>query len=479
MLLFAKRAIDGNRKRDWVLAGMFMCVMLLANAFGLTGLLISLLILLVVNQWRRAGNVILTFAGAYLVCCPFLPPSLFSAISKNQQLHGQVAYGPGSLTAVGLVLIGCATIWWACNRLKADWWVRFVSLLAWITVAIPLISTHLGRTFLPQPGRYKIEAEFFLCLFAVFAIKPLLQRWPVAIRSAIAITALGLAAEQVVSHRRFAKDVLRSADPAASIEYRVAGWTAQNLPNARVWYPGSLGQWANTWTDVQQMTGGSWSTAYNQVHQRIVSQSIYGTQPTDAENALIWLRSYGVQAFVVPGKQSPEFWKPISRPELFDGCEVLWAEDDTRICRVPGTSPSFARIVSRDSVVRHEPRDWSDVGEALRFDTSVAAEWHWRGTDAATIRGNIPAGKAVAIQVTHHPGWRAVINGKEIPIHKDGLGLMWLDSPCSGPCEIQLNYSGGWELWLCRFASVLTLIAVGAWLYRTRRIVTTRLPQVS
>ena len=58
---------------------------------------------------------------------------------------------------------------------------------------------------------------------------------------------------------------------------------------------------------------------------------------------------------------------------------------------------------------------------------------------APSIRGNIPAGSAVAIQVTYHPGWHATANGKGIPVRRDGLGLMWLDLPVRDRAKFSWN----------------------------------------
>jgi hypothetical protein len=134
-------------------------------------------------------------------------------------------------------------------------------------------------------------------------------------------------------------------------------------------------------------------------------------------------------------------------------------------------------------VVKRNPKDWQDVSDVRRFnaalDMAAHADWQWNATDKATIRTTSPAGSAVSIQVSYHPGWHAIANGKSVPILRDGLGLMWLDSPCEGPCEVQLEYNGGWELILCRWISALTLIAIAAWIYRTLRRVRVRLPHES
>jgi hypothetical protein len=483
VVLFVVLAIQRRRIRYWLGAGVFMCVMLLSNAFGLTALLITLTCLLTALGWKHAFHAGVTAGCAYLICCPFLPPSLFFAVSENQQFRGVVTYNMGSLTAVSLILVGCVLILAASKRIAIDWWVRFVALFTWIMVAIPLIAAYLGRTFLPQSSRYKMEAEFGLCLLVAFALAPLIGRWPVPVRIAVGLLALSAAGEQIANHRRFAKNITMPAKVDSTIEYKVARWVEENLPDSRVWLPGSLSQWFNTWSDGQQMTGGSWSTAYNRVHERIMAQSIYVAEPKEAELVQIWLKAYGVQAFAVPGKQSPEFWKPFAKPELFDACDILWQENDTKICRVPAASASLTHVVDRGALVKRDPRDWHDTAEVQRFaaalDTATHAEWKWQGTGHATVRMIVPAGKVVSVQVNYHPGWHATSRGKSIPLHRDGLGLMWLDPACNGECEIQMAYNGGWELRLCRWVSIAVLLALSVWLYRTRRRVTMRLPQVS
>jgi hypothetical protein len=55
---------------------------------------------------------------------------------------------------------------------------------------------------------------------------------------------------------------------------------------------------------------------------------------------------------------------------------------------------------------------------------------------------------------------------------------MWLRPGCNGPCEIVLDYDGGWQLRLCRWLSWLALAAlaivpIGAFLRRKRALVRT------
>jgi hypothetical protein len=69
-------------------------------------------------------------------------------------------------------------------------------------------------------------------------------------------------------------------------------------------------------------------------------------------------------------------------------------------------------------------------------------------------------GQALSVQVSYHPGWHAHVQGRSVPVRRDGLGLMWMDPGCSGPCEVQLDYDGGWELRLCRYLSVAALLGL-------------------
>ena len=472
VILFFALALDRRKRRYWVGAGIAMGLTLLSNAFGLTMLAIAIVCFLLAREWQGFGRILLTGFCAYLVVCPFFPPSLFPAISVNQKLNGAVRYDVGSFTAIAIVIAGCLVLWSAFHRWRPGWWVAFVAYFAWITVAIPLIANAMHRTFLPQPARYKVEAELGLSLVVVFALRPLFERLPVQIKVGLALVGLAFAAEQVIDHRKFAKNILAPVETSSTIEYRVAKWADGNLAGTRIWLPGSLAQWFNTWSDRPQMTGSSWSTAYNPVHQRLITRFIYANTPEDANDVFLWLKAYGVSAAAIPGPASPEFWKALRRSDLFSGCEVLWREDDTTICRVPGVSGSLAHAVPRESLVRREPKDWHDTGKVSRFamalDQAPALGLRWNGTDEATISGDFLSGAALAIQVTHHPGWRATANGRRIPIHRDGLGLMWLDAPCAGPCQIRLEYIGGWESWLCRAASAFTILVLLFWIYRHR-----------
>ena len=87
-------------------------------------------------------------------------------------------------------------------------------------------------------------------MVCVFAVKPVVERLPKSMRVALALFSLCLAAEQVVSHRKFAKTVIRPVDVTPTIEYRTAKFAENEL---RVAYPGSMAIWLNAFSDASSI----------------------------------------------------------------------------------------------------------------------------------------------------------------------------------------------------------------------------------
>jgi hypothetical protein len=97
------------------------------------------------------------------------------------------------------------------------------------------------------------------------------------------------------------------------------------------------------------------------------------------------------------------------------------------------------------------------------------AAFQWQGRNRIHISTTASRGQAISVQVSYHPGWHATVAGRDCPLKPDALGLIWLTPECSGPCEVQLDYSGGWELRLSRLMSYAALAALLAILFVKRR----------
>jgi hypothetical protein len=235
--------------------------MTLASTFGpIEAAMVSIFLLRVADQrWIKHKIMLIGTLGicAYAMSAFSLPPSLISAVHAAS-VHGErQAWSLASLTALAIAVFGWIVLWQSLRKWSQNRWFQFTVLFAYMASYPPLIETYFHRELLPQPDRYKIEMEAGLALVAVFGLWPLVRKLPRSIGFGLLFLLLSLGAERVVSLRRFAKAILSSVDIKQTIEYRAAVWTQENLRGVRVMMPGSIAQWTNAFTDVQQFSGSS------------------------------------------------------------------------------------------------------------------------------------------------------------------------------------------------------------------------------
>jgi hypothetical protein len=472
-ILFLALAIRRRRLIYYAILVLLIALMALASDFGPVEVVLAALCLIAVLPRREYGrNALLTISAglfAYALVAPFLPPSMLLAI-RRASINAEGGWTMGSVTALAIVVLGWTILWLALEWWDTDWRLRFFALFAYLTSSLPMTAVYLHRQFFPQPIRYKMEMEMAIALVLVFGVRSLLAKAPAALKAGLLFLFLAIAGEQVASYRLFAGNIIQRADLTQTIEYRTALWASQNLPGIRVMLSGSIAFWANDFTDLWQFSGSSWSQAYSQVQQRGLAAMYNGgaTPQQDARVALAWLKAFGVGAIAVSGPNSQEFWKAFTHPAKFDGLlPVLWRQDDVTIYRVPQRTASLAHVVNETALVSHPPVRPSDTAEIEKYvatldDQSLpAAEFRWTGSNSIQIRTMASPEQAISVQVSYHPGWHAKAGNRTVDVRRDGLGLMWLRPECSGLCEIQLDYDGGWELRLCRylsFAAVFVLI---------------------
>jgi len=484
-IVFLTLSVRKRRPIYYAAAAVSIALATLASAFGTTVIAMAGLCLAFVLQRHGVrGAVVRTAAiGAYgwALGARFLPPSLLHAMREASKRGEDGNWTMGSLTALAIVTLGWVLLWRYLPRWTRDWRMQFVALFAYLVSSPPALATFLNRHVLPQPNRYKFEMEMAWSLLVVFALKPWIDRLPRAIKGALLFLILALAGEQVVTMRKYSKALIQPGVLENTIESRAATWAQQNIPDTRILMPGSIAQWTNAFTPLQQFTGSSWSMAYNPIQQRGQDAAFFAAEAPeqDARISLAWLKAYGVGAVCVVGPKSPEFWKPYRHPQKYEGqLPVLWRADDTAIYQVPRRSASFAHVVPEWAVVRREPAGPADSAQIERFVGALedpalpAADFRWEGRDRIRIHAATAPGQVIAIQVSYHPGWHATTAGRGVKLEKDGLGLMWLRPASAGPCDVQLDYDGGWEFRLCRWLGYLALAGVlaglPAWYYRKR-----------
>jgi hypothetical protein len=481
-VFFLARSLERRRSLDTGLAALLMAAMMLANMFGAVLVaMVALTVPLAMERRFHPAAVVrsgMTAVAAYLAVCPWLPPSLLFTIRRNTALDGEADTLPHALAAFLIIAAASAAVWFLASYRGAPWPLRWLLLFACPAVLIPTLAQYWGPHFVPQPGRYKCELELAFAWLGVFALRPLIERFPPRARMVLAAVLAAAAVWQVVSYRRVAVPMLRPVDVARSIEFRSAKWVEANLPGERVMMGGSMGFWLDTFTSQPQVTA-PYSTAMNWIGQ-VATFTFYSDQNAGgrgAEFSLLWLQALGAQAIAIPGPRSPDAWKGFVHPRKFDGVlPVLWSEDDTTIYRVPQVSGSLAHAMRAGQLVRHPPVHGLDVGEvrayvaALEDPAAPPVALRWQGPDQALVRARLEPADVISTQINYHPGWHARAGGESLPIFADGLGFMAIDPKCSGDCEVTLEFDGGVEAELCWAASAaVLLLALAAATGRARK----------
>ena len=473
VILFLWLSLTKRRMRYYILAGVFVVLAVLASVFGAVAIFLSIVCLLwVLPRERLSANLLLiaVIGGlAYLVVCPFLPPSLIATIRTNQQMFAEDQWSMRSFTALSIVALGWAVVWSLLQCWTKDQALRFFVMFAFLTSSIPLLDAYGNRHFLPQAGRYQPEMEIGLALAIVFGLCVVSQKLPRNIKVALSFFLLCMAGEQLISHRRYARQIIWPNDVTGRIEYRVAKWVDQNMPGQRVMVPGSIAQWFNVFSDTPQLSGASYSTTPNWMQQNAMVSIMTGVGPQEAATSLLWLKAFGVQAVTVSGPKSTEFWKPYTDPKKFAGLPVLWSENDTTIYRVPQRNSSLAHVMPAGALPQQATAQTLPVDQLKKYVAALddpampTADLRWETFRRLRIRTTAQRDQVISVQTSYHPGWHARANGHDANVGRDGLGFIVIQPQCAGDCEIEMTYDGGWEYRICRLLSLFTLAGLLGW----------------
>jgi hypothetical protein len=467
-VLFLVRAVEGRRAADCAAASVALALALLATPFALfPAVLLALCLLAVLRPEAKRANVALAGAvGAlgWALAARWLPPSLWGSL-----IAASAANEPWSFRSV-TALCGTALVWLVAlhglRRWKADWRIAFALLFTVAAGSGPVLARWMDRQFLPHPTRFRIELEAAIVLLALFAVRPLAGRLPRTAQAALGMAIMAFTVQQVLVHRRLAKDALYPADPRETIEYRTAARVARELPGQRVMLPGSIALWANAFADGIQLGGSDGSLAYSRVQQRAMKIVYEGQRGVgdDPRVSLAWLQAFGATAVVVPGPSSREFWKPFVHTDKFDGVlPVLWKEEGVTAYRVPQRTASLAHVVPEGMLVRRpETASLWRYSAALDSEAFPPATLEWQGRNRMRVAATAGPGQVISIQVNYHPGWRAAQAGRSVEVRRDGLGFLWLRPAAEGAAEIDLEYTGGWGSRVCGWLTAGAMLVAGA-----------------
>ena len=476
----AGAAMERPRLICYFVAAVGLAAVALTNWLGAAALVAALLCLLPAadadgKTWMRAAGI---GVYAYVLAAPWIPPSTIAAIRSNaQSVGGDFRMGAAQIGYWILVLAALVALHLALRRARASRLVRFGVLFFWLTGAVTLGAEWFGLILLPQPHRYHLEMEMGLALLAGAAAAKLLGASRGRAAALTLILAL-LAVWQFGSYRAFARRWIQPVEMTSTLEYRMARWFGDHLGERRVMAPGSVSFWMNAFTDTPQLGGGFEQGIVNPLIRHIMFQIYSGMNAgaREGEIAVLWLKAFGVHAVAVGGPQSREFYKPYRNPQKFAGLlPEIWREGDDAVYAVPQRSDSLARVVRRKDLVEQRPPSAIAVDALVPFvaaldDASLpVTEWRWRRRKEAVVTGELRRDHVLSVAISFHPGWRARVNGRPAKVRADGLSLIVVEPECEGGCEVELEFTGGAEAMLARWASLLAAAIGLAAIARERR----------
>jgi hypothetical protein len=467
----------------YFLAAAAMAAVVLTNWLGAATLAFAVLACLVASdEPRRAWAVTSgTSVLAYALASPWIPPSTIDAVRVNAQTiggHFEMTWrhlGYAGVTAA-LVLV----LHLLFKKMRTAPYVRAALLFLLFTGGVTLCAEWAGVFLAPQPHRYHLAMEMALSIAVTFLLQPLWQWAPARGRWVALLSILALSLGQAHHLRRFAQDLIQPIDIRTTTEYKTAQWFDGNMRGSRVMAPGSTSLFLNIFTDTPQL-GGGFDQGVTNWQNRVAVYTIYSGENAgalDGEISVVWLKAFGVRAVAIGGPASGEHYKPFRNPRKFEGLlPEVYRDGDDYIYVVPSRTDSLAHVVREGDLVRKAPVHGLDVDQVRRYVAALedpgfpAARMDWLSRHSARIVAELRKDQLLSVQVTYHPGWRAMVNGGRRRVFADRIGLMAIEPECEGRCSIDLIYDGGTEMKAAKAASLAGLLGSLAWaaLSRQRR----------
>jgi len=464
-------------------AAMSMAAVVLTNWLGASTLAFAVPAYLLGHvEPRRAWPAALGCGAlAYALASPLIPPSTIRTIQFNAQTIGGDFHMTWRQAVYALVLaLAVLGLHLLFRRVRAPAHLGG-SLYFFLFMGGITLSAEWGGLFLlPQPHRYHTSMDMAIALAAAFLLLPLWRRTPAWGRWPALLLAVALALTQAYRLRHWADGLIQPIDIRSTTEYKTARWFDQNMHGRRVMAPGSTSIFLNAFTSTPQL-GGGFDQGVMNWYIRVAVYTIYSGQNAgerDAEISLLWLKAFGVRAVAVGGPASGEHYKPFVNPRKFEGLlPEAWRDGDDRIYLVPSRTDSLAHVVRRGDLVDTPPIHGLDVDQVRRYvaaldDPSLPpAQMQWTSRHSARITADLRKDQLLSVQVNHHPGWRAEVNGQRRSVGGDKIGLMWIESQCEGRCSVELIYDGGAEMRIAKAASLTGLLGCLIWamVHRARR----------
>jgi hypothetical protein len=459
---------EGRRWFVPVTAGLFGAA-IATNWTGTIGILIALAAYTLSRmgtapwiRWLGAAGIGLL---GYGMVCPLVPPSVLMSAPGNAQASDGTYFGSSSAVAMAVLAgaLTCAHL--SSERLKLDRNFRFFVYLFLIAGSAALGRIWFNVFLTPQPHRFQLVMEMGFVGAILYPFRAFWSMWKKPTKNAVVIIFVMLCGFQIYQYRQYMASQTRSVGIENRVEYRATKWLEQNARGARVFAPGSIGIWMNAFADTPQMVGCCDQSVPSRSH-RLAFYTIYTGENAgaeDAEDSILWLKAYGARMVGVSAATSAEYFKAFRNPDKFEGLlPAVWREEGVTFYRVPGVSETFAHVIPANRIVARPPVHGLDVEylrgyvAALEDPATPRAEMKWVNGHEGRIKTNLGPGQVVSMQVSYAAGWTANANGRRAAVHADGLGLMVIEPPCDGACDIKLRYAPTAEHTYSRWAQIFS-----------------------
>jgi hypothetical protein len=405
--------------------------------------------------------------AACALACPFaLPSTIWITLTNANGMADGPTRGANRWICLALLLLCCVLLRALLGWLRTPFGLHFAALFGLVVCWIVLAADWFGIRLIPQPLRFPIAMEIGLVLTFGLILQLLFSRWP-GLRWPAAVLLLAFCCIQYPHYRLRARILIRKIEIKNTIEYEEAQWLDRNMQGERVVVPGTVSYWMNVFTDTPQINGCCDQSIFN-FQNRIANYIIYAGHESarqSADYSILWMKAYAVHAIGIGGPRSKEHYKPANFPYRFQNrLPLLWQRDDDYIYAVPERAPGLARVVRSSDLIRHPPENGIDVPElrpfvaALDDPTLPILKTTWMGPNTARMDGVLTPDHVISVAMNFDKGWTATANGREVPVRKDGLGLIAIEPRCAGACNVELHWSAGWEP---RIAWMFALTAIG------------------
>jgi hypothetical protein len=411
--------------------------------------------------WLRALAIP---ALAYGLTAFWLVPSYLRVTTYNLNLVSE----PGNtwsiwlaLAVAGVYLVLSAK--WARGRAELSWTVFVVGLALFFSLDV-LGNHYFNFRVAGEPSRLTPELDLALIFLAVEGLRRLWVQDTPALR-AIALGAVLMSFATALPYIHHAWQIIVPYSKYQDrVEFTLTEWMADHLPDARALATGSVRFWYDAWRDLPQLGGGSDQGVLNQ----LVSMAYTSITNDDVRHGVNWMQAFGVDAVIVHDKNSREVYHDYVTPAAFAGFLPVLLDDHEGnvIYRVPRRFPDLARVVQtarirslRGMGLQWDPETIAAYVEAVERGPDSHAVLQWEGSNAMRIEADVGAGQSVLAQVSYDPQWRAKSGGAPLPIRKDPLGQMLIETP-PGRQDIRLVFDTPLENRIGQIVSLFSALMV-------------------